>query len=304
MNLKTWVPLVLAIVLGLFAMIFAKNYMDKKNPSVNSENAMKVVVLKKDVPAGKQLTAEDLGTAKMAGDVNPQSVFSDPAQLEKRVIVAPSIKGTPIVQTMLAPEGTGNGMQALIPDGKRAITVEINEFSGVAGNLVPGCRVDIVSTFSGEHGEMLSRTIVQNVRVQALGMHQGDAAGNEPTGPTRSITLIATPAEAEAIELATATGHPRMVLRASGDNEPSDSEGITVAELRHGIASKGDFAQQIELAPTSQPSRESIRSHTRQIKIIRGGVESSTTVEELAVPVGPKWITGANTEELPSGNRQ
>jgi pilus assembly protein CpaB len=302
MNLKTWVPLVLAIVLGLIAMKVARDVMDKKNPSVTSENAMKVVVLKKDVPAGTQLTADDLGTAKMAGtDVNAQAIFSDPAALEKRVTIAPAVKGTPVINTMLAPEGAGSGMQALIPEGKRAVTVEINEFSGVAGNLIPGCHVDIVSTFTGDHGEMLSRTIVQNLKVQSLGMRQGGDPNDAP-GPVRSVTLIASPNEAEALELATSLGHPRMVLRASGDEEPTDSEGITVAELRRGIT-KSDYVEPISLAPTTQPgSQQSTRSHMRQIKIIRGGVESNSTVEELAAPIGPKWITGANTEEIPSSS--
>ena len=303
MNLKTWVPLGLAIVLGLVAMFVAKDYMDKKNPSVTSENATKVVVLKKDVAAGSQLTADDLATVKIAGtDVNPQAIFSDPLTLEKRVVVAPALKGTPVINTMLAPEGAGSGMQALIPEGKRAITVEINEFSGVAGNLTPGCHVDIVSTFTGDHGEMLSRTIVQNLKVQSLGVRQGDNADQAPQ--TRSVTLIASPNEAEAIELATSLGHPRMVLRASGDDEPSDSEGITVAELRRGI-SKSDYVEPIALAPaTTQPSSSPQSNHPRmrQIKIIRGGVESTTNVQELAAPIGPKWITGANTEEIPSSN--
>jgi pilus assembly protein CpaB len=225
--------------------------------------------------------------------------------LDKRVILTPAVKGTPIVQTMLAPQGAGSGMQSLIPEGKRAVTVEINEFSGVAGNLIPGCHVDIVSTFTGDHGEMLSRTIVQNLKVQALGMRQGGDP-NDQAGPVRSVTLIATPNEAEAIELATSLGHPRMILRASGDEEPSESDGITVAELRRGI-SKSDYVEPIGLSSTTQPSQSSsgqssARSHMRQIKIIRGGVESNTTVEELAAPIGPKWITGANTEEIPSGS--
>jgi pilus assembly protein CpaB len=262
------------------------------------------VVLKKDVPAGAQLKASDLETAKMAGDVNPQAIFSDPAKLENRVVVASASKGTPVIEAMLAPDGTGSGLQSLVPEGKRAITLEINEFSGIAGNLIVGCRVDVVATFTGDHGDMLSRTIVQNLRVQGLGMHQGDAATDQgPAGPIRSVTLIASPQEAEALELATATGHPRLVLRASRDNVPTESAGITIAELRHGVAHNNDYVQPIELSPSTQPS-QGVQTRTRQIQIIRGGIESETTIEELAAPIGPKWITGVNTDEIPAANPQ
>jgi pilus assembly protein CpaB len=301
MNLKTWVPLVLAIGLGLVAMKIAHDMTMKTNPGLAADGGMKVVVLKKDVPAGKPLTSDDLSTVKMAGDVNPEAVFSDPDKLEKRVVVTNAIKGTPVIETMLAPQGSGSGMQALIPEGMRAITVEINEFSGVAGFLVPGCRVDIVSTFQGDKGEMLSRTVVQNVKVQTLGMRQQtDATGDQPQGPTRSVTLIATPSQAEAIELTTSTGHPRLVLRSYSDNQPALTEGVTIAELRRGGPDAGNYAEPIGLSSTTQPSGT---PRMRQIKVIRGGIESNTNVPEIAAPITQKWMTtGANTEEIPSGN--
>ena len=187
------------------------------------------------------------------------------AELEGRVLATAAVKGSPVLQSMLAPKGSGSGLQALIPDGMRTITIEINEFSGVAGNLVPGCRVDVVSSFNGDaNGEMVSRTIVQNVKVTALGSRR--AAENEQAGngnnagaqnQVKSVTLLATPREAEAIELATATGRPRLILRSGKDGETLPSDGISVAELRHGSATpKKDPFQQVELIkPRACPGR-------------------------------------------------
>ncbi|HVT89917.1 MAG TPA: Flp pilus assembly protein CpaB, partial [Tepidisphaeraceae bacterium] len=172
MNLKTWIPLVLAIALGLLAMKIASNVMSKNNPSVSDAGSKSIVVFKHDVTPGSKLTAEDLETAKIAGDINTQAVFNKPADLDGRVMFTAATKGTPVIDSMLTPVGTGGGLQALVPKGKRAITVEINEFTGIAGNLVPGCRVDVVSTINGENGEQVSRTVVQNVVVQSMGMRQ------------------------------------------------------------------------------------------------------------------------------------
>ncbi|HEY7090797.1 MAG TPA: Flp pilus assembly protein CpaB [Tepidisphaeraceae bacterium] len=327
MNVRTWFPLVLALALGLIAMQIARNVISKNKPVTATEGGTSVVVVKSDLPAGSPLTAADLTTVRMGGEINSQAIFTTTADLEGRVLTLDAAKGTPVLPGMLAPKGVSGGLQALIPDGMRAVTVEINEFSGVAGYLVPGCRVDIVATFSGEAGEIGTRTIVQNVRVQATGMRQQP----DPNAPVKSITLVVTPREAEAIELACATGKPRLVLRGSLDNGTEPSEGITVAELRTGSSRIGDpfGTQAVELikpaiaakplpvvtTPTSQPTQGSspvtvstsvpeprrLMTRQRQVQVIRGGVESAVTFEEVvAPPITPKWMTGANTDELPA----
>jgi pilus assembly protein CpaB len=313
MKLKTWLPLVLAIVLGLTAMKVARDMTSKKQPGTKGSTGTAVVVVNNDVYAGTALTLADLGTIEMSGEVNRAALFTSPAELDGRVMLTDAAQGTPIANAMLAPKGAGGGLQALIPNGFRAITVEINEFSGVAGNLIPGCHVDVVSTINGEGGDLISRTVVQNVKVQSLGTRlQADA-----NAPVKSVTLLTTPREAEAIELACSTGRPRLVLRPSTDNASDESTGITVAELRGGSRETNDpFAYPpvpAVLSPTSQPIQTTtvipvtetirpeprVRTWQRKVQVIRGGQESIVTFEELATPTNPKWITGTNTDEVP-----
>lgn len=319
MNFKTWFPLVLAIVLGLIAMKVARDVISNKEPSGSEQAGTPVVVAKNDIAPGAQLTAEDLTIASIGGEVNTAAIFTKPEDLVGRVATSPVVKGTPVLETLLAPTGTGAGLQALIPPGMRAITVEINEFSGVAGNLTPGSRVDVVATINGEGGETTSRTVVQNVKVQAIGMRQTQG---DPNSPTRSVTLLASPKEAEAIELANATGKPRLVLRNGNDADTSLSDGVTLAELRRGGTVSSDpfevvpavltQSAQPSTPPATQPQAQTEPARTqpvtdtrpwrrpaRQIKIIRGGVETEVTVEEIALPAGPRYITNSPTDELP-----
>ncbi|HWP41378.1 MAG TPA: Flp pilus assembly protein CpaB [Tepidisphaeraceae bacterium] len=320
MSWKTWLPLVLAVVLGLVAMKVTRDVIARSRSTPAAQSGTPVVVVKSDIPAGTALKAEHLTLTRMNGALNPQGLFSDPAQLEGRVVTVAMAAGQPVLETLLAPRGTGDGLQALIPEGKRAITVEINEFSGVAGNLMPGCRVDVVATINGDQGEMLSRTIVQNVKVQALGSRQ---QSDHDSAPVRSVTLIVTPKEAEAIELASATGRPRLVLRSGSDNDTTPTEGVTVAELRRSAVRRHDpFAvQPVEMTwpPATQPGGEKVVEKIvervvevpspppprRQITVIRGGVETQTSVEdpqamgEGAGGRSPRWMTGVNTQELP-----
>ncbi len=307
MNLKTWVPLALAIVLGLVAMKIAKDVVANRGISGPPQRSLSdVVVVRHNLPAGAALKADDLAIGQMSNDIPAESIFRNPAELEGRVIKHALFKGQPVLEAMLSPKGTGSGLQALVPKGMRAVTVEINEFSGVAGFLVPGCRVDIVSTIQGDAGETLSRTIVQNVEVTAIGRRNPDKDGQPEQ--VKSVTLLVKPKEGEAIELAASTGRPRLVLRGSGDDSDATSVGITVAELRGRAQQKKNdpWGIPVELftprpmTPSTQPAGVTpvVEMMTppphRSIKIIKAGKESEIMLELPRPEKQPKWVTDAN----------
>jgi pilus assembly protein CpaB len=153
------------------------------------------------------------------------------------------VKNQPVVEAMLAPTGTGSGLQALVPPGMRAVTIEVTEFSGVAGLLSPGCRVDVIATINeGNTDSRVAKTIVQNVKVTAVGQ-KTTAAGNEPPPPgelAKSVTVLVPLESAEAIELACSTGRPRLVLRGGRDNEIVPTPGVSLAELKNGGSTGGE----------------------------------------------------------------
>jgi len=124
----------------------------------------------------------------------------------------------------------------------------------------------------------------------------------EPANPTemfRSVTLLAKPEEAEAIELACATGRPRLVLRGGRDNGDVASAGVTLSQLRGSSAEEDPFAtgQPFVINPTTQRSSETASTPTtapekpetfahrtppqRVVRVIRGGVESRVTLSAL-----------------------
>jgi pilus assembly protein CpaB len=311
MNWKTWLPLTVAIVLGLLAMKIARDVLNKNNAQP-VDNSTQVVVLNKDLPAGAQIAVTDLSSRKMSGDVDVSGLFTNPADLEGRVLISPAVKNAPIMQTMLAPKGAQSGLSAVIPDGMRAITIEINEFTGVGGYLQPGCRVDLVSTLT-EQGEMLTRTVVQNLKVQAVGVRRPPDGEQPAPGALRSVTLLATPKEAEAIDLAVTAGRTRLVLRSNDDNNKADSEGMTVAELRGKpaeIPGSDPFETRATIAPnpgltppSTQPTHvASAKPAPRQriVQFIRGTKEESIAIDEpLETVATPAPATARPNSEQP-----
>lgn len=290
MNIKAIVPLIVALVLGLVAALTAWQMTSRPNPGTAvQQQTAQVVVLKDNIAPGRELKPENLTLGSAGSKQAPEGTFTSVQQVVGRVSTVPMVKGQPVFETLLAPQGTGEGLQALVPAGMRAITVEVNEFSGVAGLLVPGCRVDVVLTMQGErNGQSLARTICQNIKVTAVG--QRIASGKEKDDdrePTRSVTLLVTPKDAEAIELGASMGRPRLVLRGSQDKDVSPRDGVTLAELR------GDPNQQTAepyanrpveyVEPTTRPAEQTADAspmpRTRTVQIIRAGNVSTMTFE-------------------------
>jgi pilus assembly protein CpaB len=311
MNAKAWMPLGVAIVLGGIAAKVGRDMMSRKEVTKTvTVNMSRVVVAKENISPGTALKAESLVATPVAEGSLPPGSFRDVISLNNRVVTMAVIKGQPILENMLAPEGTSKGLTAIVPDGMRAVTLEVNEVSGVAGMLVPGCRIDIVSTLSGEGGQMVARTIARNLQIVAIGRHFAEASKDgakdeaPEAAPARSVTVLATPREAELIDLAAHTGTPRLVLRGSRDSRTdlgSDSEAVTVAELRGTPIERGStwgqsvarlietFSKAQQPAPRglfteSAPQPTTKPADVRNVMVIRNTKEQAVQIEKHNEP--------------------
>jgi pilus assembly protein CpaB len=234
MNWKTWIPFVLALALGLLAAKVGRDVILRSGKTAGPSLKMeKVVILKTDLDPGHVIEEADIVLGDYPALNLPRTSFMKTQDVAGRVLMQGAVKGQLVLESMLAPIGAAGGPQALVPAGMRAISVEVNEVSGVAGLLAPGCYVDVVTTFPNDRNA-IARTIVQNVRVMAVGQNvvmQQKKDSNEALALARSVTLIVTPRDAEAIELSASAGRTRLVLRGAMDRTPSDPSGVTVAEL-------------------------------------------------------------------------
>jgi pilus assembly protein CpaB len=252
MNVKKIAPLIVALVLGAVAAKMIWDFIQKRPNAITQElKHPQVVVAKRAVEAGAVLTMEDLTLGDIATDTIPDTVFTSADQLVGRVTVVSIIQGQAVSTTLLAPRGMGPGLQAAVPIGMRAVTMEINEMTGVAGYLIPGCHVDVVQTLKDEKtGLPLARTIAQNVKITAVGVRHGP----DSDGGGRSITLLVTPQQAELLELAGSIGRPRFSLRGGNDLTNIDTKGITFAELVGHHSNHGDEYASAPVVPSTQPA--------------------------------------------------
>ncbi len=227
---KTSIMLLIAVALGLVTAKVGWDLINKKNTAADGMKTVKVVVAKRDLDAGTQIEAADLLTTTWPAETAPKNAFSEVKDVVGRTVVGLLVANQPLLDGLMAPIDSPGGLQALVPEGMRAVTVEVNESSGVAGLLVPGARVDVISTLRTDK-DVVARTIVENVKVTAVGHKMVRDPRDESGAQVRTVTLVMSPKNAEAIELASTSGRPRLVLRGAADNTSTASPGISMAEL-------------------------------------------------------------------------
>ena len=325
MNVKTWIPLVLAVLLGLVALVIGRKVVAHR-PAEQPANTVQVVVAARDVAPGRVITAQDVTAGRVPKEMAPARSFSDTKDVVGRTATFSLLKGQAVVETLLAAQGTGAGVQALIPAGMRAITVEVNEFSGLGGLLAPGSRVDVVATVREDKAQQqTSRTILQNIKVLAVGRqfnpNPPPPAENAPPLPAaNNVTLLVTPKQAQALKLASQGGAPWLVLRNLSDASEVETDPTLLSDLkgdrplfgfggsdrsaqgggflgvngwfRGPVAGNGTAANGGVGLPTwtgTGPTRPATpgRRATRPVHVIRGGVESEVNV---VVPPAPKQL--------------
>src|SRR3954471_21073039 len=114
MKLNTWIPLGLALVLGLAAMIVAKSVLGKsKGPAGPAQ--VKVLTAKDNVPPGSRLSPEFLTLTAVTGDARPEGSYDSINALADRVVTTQPVKGQVVLDSFLAAPGSIGGVQNLVP---------------------------------------------------------------------------------------------------------------------------------------------------------------------------------------------
>ncbi|MBI5683793.1 MAG: Flp pilus assembly protein CpaB [Verrucomicrobia bacterium] len=139
------------------------------------------------------------------------------------------------------------GLAPSIPPGKRAITIGISDTRGVAGAIFPGDHVDIMANLKdASRGEQVVQVPLQNMLVLAV-----DKNITDPTvGANSSLTLCASPEEAQLIAIAEESGAIRVMLRSRGDDTVVEGSGVSINEY---LGSRSPKKQPKEEQPRVQP---------------------------------------------------
>jgi pilus assembly protein CpaB len=226
----------LAVVIAIVASVSLYNYLKTKEAEVREakERAIatqKVLVADSEIAIGSALEARKLKLADWPKENVPVGAIASIEEAEGRIALQTLMPGDVVTEAKLRPPGGPAGIMTYkIPEGHRAITVAVDQVSGVAGFITPGSMVDVVVTTTppGKKNP-ISRIVFQNVPVLATGQIVEQREGEPVLVPT--VTLDVSPDDAEKMTLASSEGKLRLLLRRAGDTEVTATSGATITKV-------------------------------------------------------------------------
>lgn len=181
-----------------------------------------VVVAARDIPARTRLSAAWLRVRLAAPADLPDGAGATVAAFAGKVTTEPVAAGAALTRQAVTAPSAALGMAFALPPSQRAVTVALDPADGADQFVRPGDHVDILATDEPGSGPAEARTVLQNVRLLAVGAQTApDAAPAPPAppanGPAR-VTVAVSPAQAQALVLAAARGKIHLTLRAADDD--------------------------------------------------------------------------------------
>ena len=232
--------LIAALCAGALLYVYLGKLEQQKEVPVVYED---VVVAAEDIPAFTQITAEMVTVKQVPEGTSHPLAARTAAEAVGYVTESEIIEGEEILPVKLKQPGqTESGLSYIVPDGMRAVTVAVDEISGVAGFIQRGDYVDVIAyttttyqpeetaqpvdetagtTQTAETTQATTVVAAQNVCVAAVGMSLATTAsgtGEDAEATYTSVTLFLTPEDAMRVIQGAKSGVILLVLRASGDH--------------------------------------------------------------------------------------
>jgi len=209
------------------------------------DKKLQVVVASRDMPLGSLLKKTDLRMVTYLERDVPKGVVFRLPDAENRVLLVPMNSNEPVLLSKLSSQTATEGVSSTIDPGFRAVSVPINDASGVAGLVQPNARVDVLFTRPGSMAEATTSIILQNVKVLSTGraIPTGQAVdARTPRSPV--VTLLLTPNDAQKLELAKNQGKLSLSLRNPLDQSTAeDTSPMTTEVLDPNINARLAFAK-------------------------------------------------------------
>lgn len=200
-----------------------------------------VVVAAAPLKFATVLTPDILSEVPWPTDHVPADAFASKAALlasGQRTTLASLAKNEPILASKITGPGQRVSLSVMISEGKKAVTIRVDDVLGVAGFVQPDDRVDVLltrneriatisapkTTATGVYTDVL----LQNVRVLAIDQL---AERNLPAKPVKAVTLEVETDDAQKLVLAASVGQLSLALRRAGGVETSESRRIGLEDL-------------------------------------------------------------------------
>lgn len=248
--------LIISGVLGLLAFIGILSYVNNQERSLLQLSEMtNVLVATQDILANTQLDETMIRRIEVPRKFVQPKVLTHPRDAIGQVAFAPIHEGEQIVGTKLVQYGSQTGLAMKIPVGFRAISIAVNDVTGVAQLVRPDDFIDVLATFDfGDQAQAqkYTYTLFENIQVLAVEQNMGEGyAAVLPKGEAKkegvlsqlmgqggmggegmTLTLAMAAEDAQRLVLAQETGSISVTLRPRfGSDNKMKLEPVTPFDL-------------------------------------------------------------------------
>lgn len=234
MKNQTLLLLVVAGGCGLVAMLGVQQYLAKKG---RQQNTQTVQVLVAAAPIKQGTPLNELNTRFIAVDQSmaPQGVVTDLEQIQERALKVPRDPGDWILVEQLTAKGA-TGASAVIPNGMRVATINVDATTNHSGMLRPGNRIDLLLTYASKDPQTKERVekvtpLLQYIEVFAVDDQVYGVTSGGDNKQARNISLLVDTEQMMRLQLAMKKGDISTVLRSNDDKDEIDIQDLTEESL-------------------------------------------------------------------------
>ena len=183
-----------------------------------------VVVARKDMTFGTTLKEEHLRLVEFPKESVPEGHYSSVDTVLAQTTKVFVVEGEPILASKLS--AIGGGLSVRIPEEMRAMSLNVNDVTGVSGFVLPGDRVDVVVTVENVSGTnvAVTKTILQDLEVLAAGAKTEHKNKHHIT--VQTVTVLVDPEGAEKLALGVHQGKVHLSLRNPVDHEVVEGRSV------------------------------------------------------------------------------
>lgn len=220
--MKNFIPLVLAVLLGLAAVLAVGRLLQSRKAAV--EKTTSVLAVTRDVSAGEVLTSDSVMEKKVPVSARPaQAIFWSRSEMVVGQKALRSIAQGDYV--LLSDVGLSRSMADIVGEGEWAVSLTVPA-GGIARIVQPGDEVAVIGTFRiksqvktadlSAAPEEIAReaTLVLFPRVRALDVGSLSSGGEATAG---ELILALPPQQAQVLIAAQAKARLTLALRRPGD---------------------------------------------------------------------------------------
>lgn len=219
---KKFIALIISILVGVFSIWGFKTAFDHKVESMTQKGPeVGYVVASKELIAGTTISTDTVSQRSIPSDYQQSNgvLATDFGSIDGLPLKVDLKPGDIIMYSMV---DTKKDIAKLIPPGRRALTIPVDDESSISTMLKPGDLIDLMVTLQSAE-KTATVPLMQGVKILATGK-QTDV-NNEATDTTgyTNITLDVSAEDAKNITLAASLGRISAILRNPNDQVMSDT---------------------------------------------------------------------------------